>query len=465
MDKLKELLAALEAREAEFKTMVQEYGVSTEGEGEGDTQRAQWTPEQVDAAEKKRKEVDDARKAYEEEKARIDEAQQRAENTRKEAEEWLVNIQKRSKEREGADDFQSADAAKRHQQDDSKKYGSIEDMIHWMRNDGVLPNGTERSFFDLVLPYKDDITGKWETEEQAFQRAISTTSGAAMVSGPVAERLVMAMYDNDPVRDAGATVVRRPTGVGYKISTIARPTGNVPTVAEGGTSQDRDPLQGGVTITPVRKRARIEVTDEMLEDNGVGLLTQLPRYMRDDVFAAFGQTHTQQMLTAAAVTGNFFDIRTSGSGHTFNDIDLEAMQMLYAGVEKPYRRSARLMVNTRAALQIGAIQTGSANASPLAYPLTYDAQGMIVSAGPFRLIINDEMPDTPAANTIAAIYCDFSAFNIVDVRGIRIQRDDYSSGDSGEVLYRFGMRSGSAFVSPAKPGTNQGNFGIYALRW
>lgn len=457
MDKLKELLAKLEGLEAEFTTMVSEYNDAAGVDDDDETKRGAWTAEQIEASDAKMAELKEAREAYDAEKKRIEDEAERAENVRKQADEWIANINKRTSESQST--HRSADSHTRPNASDSDKVpgeDALENLVFWMRNDGVLPSGQYSPHFDLILPYKDPLTGKMESPEDAYKRSFTTGNAAAMVGGAIAEQLVQAMYDNDPVRSAGATVYRRPDGRDYKIASLFRGP-EVPIVAEGADSAEHTPGRGGVTISPVRRRAWLDVTEEMLEDNGVNLIAQLPTYMRDAVFAAFGAVHTTKMNAAGLVSGNNTDIRASGSGFTYNDIDLEAMNALYAGVEKPYRRTAMLMCNTQAALQIGSIQTGSANASPLAFPLQY-ADGNIVSAGPFRVVINDEMAAVPAANAIAAIYADFRYFHIVDVRNIRISRDEYSAAQQGEMRFWFSMRSGAEWHSP-------NNFGIHALKW
>ncbi len=206
-----------------------------------------------------------------------------------------------------------------------------------------------------------------------------------------------------------------------------------------------DPKYGMIEIQAPEMFARIEISQQMLEDSGYDLMAEL----REDASEQFSVKEGIEYISGLGASNQGEGVLTNKeiaytpTGDASKVTSDGVIDLIYS-IKTAYSRNAVLGMNR---LTLGEIRKlkdttgqylwvpGIATASPN-------------TIGGSRYV---EMPDMPniAANKFPVIYGDFRrGYKIVDRIGISFQADFMTQADDGLVVFRARKRSGSAVVLP-----------------
>lgn len=206
-----------------------------------------------------------------------------------------------------------------------------------------------------------------------------------------------------------------------------------------------DPTYGMIEIKAPEMYARIEISQQMLEDAGYDMLAEL----REDASEQFAVKEGLEYVSGinAANQGEGIltnpDIPYTASGEAAA-LTADGLINLIYGIKTAYAPNALLGMNRATLGLVRKLKDGIGNY--LWVPGIANAAPNTINGVPYV-----ELPDMPdvAAGTYPIIYGDFRrGYKIVDRIGISFQVDFTTGADNGLVIFRARKRSGSAVVLP-----------------
>ena len=239
----------------------------------------------------------------------------------------------------------------------------MQEFVNWVSS-GNLRSGQFSPEFHLYMPDLREPLNK----DSVYNRSLTTgaASGGAAVPGESVAPLLPALYHADPVRASGARVISTPTGVDYKIPIIRRPTANsaarsVPIVTEGSTGAEWDPTFSSLTLGAHSYRGYLDVTRELMQDNGAGLMAELPGFIIQSIVSSRGYDHVKGSGTGqpsginnVTVSGDYLTTTGNSGGPEWDEIFDFYMSM--PGAYRP--NSVIHMSRTAIANMMGLVASG-----------------------------------------------------------------------------------------------------------
>jgi len=302
-----------------------------------------------------------------------------------------------------------------------------------------------RAAFDRVMrkPGQDRDPKDVDLVRRHMAALITTDdSGAGYLLAPpdMQRDIVKDIVEFTPLR-ALATV--RMIGVqSYK---FRRKTGNGAATRVGETqarSNTGDPAYGMGEILAPELFARMEVSQQMLEDADYDLMAEL----REDAAQQFAVkegaeyingTGTGTLQAEGLLVNSSIGEVNSGSAAA---ITADGMISLFYGVKGPYARNGYFGLNRTSLGQVRKLKEAGSSGQYLWVPgLAGNVPNTILGA-PYA-----EMPDLPdaGANTYPVLFGDFKrGYVIVDRVGISFQVDFTTGADDGLVVFRARKRTG-----------------------
>ena len=319
----------------------------------------------------------------------------------------------------------------------------VSEFANWIKT-GNLSDGRYSEKYILFMP---KIT-RDEKQRAVSMRALTRTTGASAVPGAIVDEVVKAMYDGDTLRAAGARVRTTPHGNDIKVNRVGLRTSGtgeaVPVVDENAASAAYDP---SITHVPLRAhtyRGFTDVTDEMLEDNSIGLMEALS----DVLNVAIGQTRGAQHIAGSGnkqATGILSSVTTANDVATSAAFTRQNIYDLMGLVDEAYHGVSSFLMNRKSLMAMLAF-TGT---PPLVQTLQ---DGITRILGAYPLIISGHMPNDAAGNK-PVVFGALGYYYIRDVQGIVVTRDVSAAADDGAVRVRFRARGDGHYVNPGA-GTN-----------
>ena len=195
----------------------------------------------------------------------------------------------------------------------------------------ALLNGEIRSF-ESIGEYRDLTKG-------------AATAGGNIVTDVLYDRVVEKFTEEGVALRAGATLLQTAGGEDMLIPTVTSySTGAL--VAEGGTIAESDPAFGQATLATYKFAAIVDVSTELIEDQGVGNFNVL-NFVGDQGGAAVGRALSAKW-TVGSGSSQPFGFRTCAIGVTAASataITANELIDLQHSVTAPYREGAAFVMN------------------------------------------------------------------------------------------------------------------------
>ncbi|HVK56517.1 MAG TPA: phage major capsid protein [Burkholderiales bacterium] len=271
----------------------------------------------------------------------------------------------------------------------------------------------------------------------ALVRSEDTAGGYLLAPPEMQADIIKDVIEISPLR-ALATV--RTIGTGSLKQRKRTGTGSATRVGE---TQSRvntgDPAYGMIEIQAPEMFARMEISQQMLEDSEYDLLAEL----REDSSEQFAVKEGVEFIGGAGASNQAEGILTNAdvgivvSGNA-SLITADGLQDLYYGLKTAHSRNATFGLNRNSIGKIRKLKDGQGN-----YMWIPGIAGNVPNT-----ILNApyvEMPDMPdaAANTFPVVFGDFrKAYLIVDRVSIAFQVDYTTGADDGLVVFRARKRTG-----------------------
>lgn len=328
-------------------------------------------------------------------------------------------------------------------------------FVEWAHTGYYQGHYTDR--FDILMPSLNPDEHMREEEDRigariaANRRTLTTSSPSGIVPGNTVGTLRMAMYTIDPVRTSGATVITTSDGNQIKVPYVRHNSTATPIVAENSAAAANDPAFNTIDLDAYVYRADTDVTDEMVEDNGIGLLRVLPSVLTNQILAARGTDHVSGSGTnePSGVIDDLPAAQMVTTGSATDTPDASEWLSMLGQVSSAYAipaQQAIIMSSQYFYRYLLAAQQGSGTTFPLLRETS--PLGMIRhSLAGVPVYMSDAMASgaLSASTLIAALYTP-SLMYIRDVRGVRVTRDTSSVARNGAVRLHFRGRGDSEYM-------------------
>ena len=324
-------------------------------------------------------------------------------------------------------------------------------------------NNTEQTEVRTVPAVAITATADAREERAAFNHYLRTgelramgvssaTKGAALAPVDFAKEIIDGLNDDvvmrqlarilPPISGKSAAYPRRTGGSGAAMS------------LEGAPIVPYDLTFDQVVLTPKKAACLVEVSNELLQDEGVDLAGYLAQHFRDEI----GELLEDQYLNGDATDANLQGILTADDGalvdpalliervpSTAAAIATADILALWGALPAKYRKSAVFVCNSAMETVLRGLTDGDGR-----YMMVSDLTSGVGNTLLGRpLVIADEFPGTLEAGTDALMVGDFQkAVYIADKAGIDIQRNDAIGFNKDTTAFRATFRTDVALVLP-----------------
>ncbi len=289
------------------------------------------------------------------------------------------------------------------------------------------------------------------TGELRAMAVSSATKGAALAPVDFAKEIIEGLTADvvmrqlarilPPISGKSAAYPRRTGGSGAAMS------------LEGAPIVPYDLTFDQVVLTPKKAAALVEVSNELLQDEGVDLAGYLAQHFRDEI----GELLENQYLTGDATDANLQGILTADDGEVVPALLIERVPStaaaiatddilaLWGKLPAKYRKNATFVCNSAMETVLRGLTDGDGR-----YMMVSDLTSGVGNTLLGRpLVITDEFPGTLVAGTDALMVGDFQkAVYIADKAGIDIQRNDAIGFNKDTTAFRATFRTDVALVLP-----------------
>ncbi len=305
---------------------------------------------------------------------------------------------------------------------------------------------------DPVKETRDAFNHYLRTGETRAMAVSSATQGAALAPEDFAREIIDGLNEDvvmrqlarilPPISGKSAAYPRRTGGSGAAMS------------LEGAPIVPYDLTFDQVVLTPKKAACLVEVSNELLQDEGVDLAGYLAQHFTDEI----GELLEGQYLNGDATDANLQGILTADDGALADPtllierlpsvgaaIDTDDILALWGELPAKYRKNATFVCNGAMEAVLRGLTDGDGR-----YMMVSDlASGVGNTLLGRPLVITDEFPGTLAAGTDALMVGDFQkAVYIADKGNIDIQRNDSAGFYSDTTAFRAIFRTDVALVLP-----------------
>jgi len=289
------------------------------------------------------------------------------------------------------------------------------------------------------------------TGELRAMAVSSATKGAALAPVDFAKEIIDGLTADvvmrqlarilPPISGKSAAYPRRTGGSGAAMS------------LEGAPIVPYDLTFDQVVLTPKKAAALVEVSNELLQDEGVDLAGYLAQHFIDEI----GELLEGQYLTGDATDANLQGILTADDGEVVPTLLIERLPStaaaiatadilaLWGKLPAKYRKNATFVCNSAMETVLRGLTDGDGR-----YMMVSDLTSGVGNTLLGRpLVIADEFPGTLEAGTDALMVGDFQkAVYIADKASIDIQRNDSAGFYKDTTEFRAIFRTDIALVLP-----------------
>lgn len=271
----------------------------------------------------------------------------------------------------------------------------------------------------------------------ALTTASDTGAGYLLAPAEMQAEIIKNIVEISPMRSL-ATV--RTIGVGSLKQPKRTGTGSASRVGEvQGRTNTGDPAYGMVEIHAPEMFARIEVSQQMLEDSEYDLLAEL----RDDASEQFAKKEGAEHIGGTGAQHQCEGILTNAdigytAGGDASAVKADGLIDLYHALKTPYARAGVWVLNRKTIAAIRKLK--DSQNQYLWQPGIAGTVPNTILGAPYV-----EMPDMPdvASNAFPVAFGDFrQAYVIVDRIAIAFQVDFTTGADNGLVVFRARKRTG-----------------------
>jgi HK97 family phage major capsid protein len=281
---------------------------------------------------------------------------------------------------------------------------------------------------------------------------LTAAAGANVVPTSFYNQLVEHMIEVSGVLQAGPTILNTGTGESLQIPKTLTHTPSPAIVAEAGPLLESDPTFGQTTLGAFKYGRLLQISRELLTDNGV----DLDGYIARSVGRALGNAFGADLITGAGttaprgialdagagVTGPAGTTTTFGTQSTVGQ-GFDLIISLYHSVISPYRSSSScaFVMNDTTASLVRRIKSTEG---------VYVWQPSVTVGAPDTIlgkpVFIDPFVASPAANAESIFFGDWSMFFVRYAGGIRFERSDDFAFANDLVSFRAVLRADAALV-------------------
>lgn len=290
------------------------------------------------------------------------------------------------------------------------------------------------------------------TGELRAMQVSSATTGAAIAPVDFAKEIIDGLNDDVVMRQ----LARILPPISGKSAAYPRRTGGsgAAMTPEGAPIVPYDLTFDQVVLTPKKAAALVEVSNELLQDEGVDLAGYLAQHFRDEI----GELLEGQYLNGDATDANLQGILTADDGALVDPalliertpsiaaaIATADILALWGALPAKYRKNATFVCNSAMETVLRGLTDGDGR-----YMMVSDLTSGVGNTLLGRpLVITDEFPGTLGAGTDALMVGDFQkAVYIADKASIDIQRNDAIGFNKDTTAFRAIFRTDIALVLP-----------------
>ncbi len=284
-------------------------------------------------------------------------------------------------------------------------------------------------------------TGDRSVLKAALQEGTPSEGGYIVPQVHSAE-LVAALKDASVLRQAGARVIRVGRASAFKVPVMTQSGAAVLTSEEGAFSE-KEPTFGEVTFTPWKYTKLVKVSDELLEDASVDVMSHV---LMPDFAQAFAAAENSDFTTGSGasrpegvVTGaTVYDIATGAAPTADNIIDL------YHTLPHMYRQNAVWLMSDTLIKSVRKLKESGTDGQYLWQPgLQAGQPGTLLGRPVYTL---NTMSSTIGADEKVIVFGDLSYFWIVDFGQESMVRLNELYAETGQVGFRMYRRFDSHVV-------------------
>jgi HK97 family phage major capsid protein len=289
------------------------------------------------------------------------------------------------------------------------------------------------------------------TGELRAMAVSSATKGAALAPVDFAKEIIEGLTADVVMRQ----LARILPPISGKSAAYPRRTGGsgAAMTLEGAPIVPYDLTFDQVVLTPKKAAALVEVSNELLQDEGVDLAGYLAQHFRDEI----GELLEGQYLTGDATDANLQGILTADDGEVVPALLIERVPStaaaiatadilaLWGTLPAKYRKNATFVCNSAMETVLRGLTDGDGR-----YMMVSDLTSGVGNTLLGRpLVITDEFPGTLVAGTDALMVGDFQkGVYIADKASIDIQRNDSAGFYKDTTAFRAIFRTDIALVLP-----------------
>ena len=293
---------------------------------------------------------------------------------------------------------------------------------------GALLRGEIRSFESI--PERRDLTKG------------SATAGGNIVTDVLYDRVIEKLEEEGVAIAAGATLIQTESGEDILIPTVTSHTSGA-LVAEGGAIGESDPVFGQNTNTAYKFSAIVEVSRELIEDQGVGNFNVLD-FVGDQGGAAVGRAWSSYLSTGTGSSQpqGFINCSAGVTAASATAITANELIDLQHSVTTPYRANASWAMKDSTLKAVRKLVDGNSN---------YVWQPGLRASQPDELlgspVFTDTNMDAIATGKKTIVYGDFSRGYIARIAGgVRVESTNAVKFANDLISVRFIVRGGGCLA-------------------
>ena len=374
---------------------------------------------------------------------------------------------------------------------------AIADWAYWASHKGVNRQGIFQPEYTLYvahdLPEHANLASSYDPEAKSasvttrsmeeLERSVATSSagsGANIIPGRQFLPPRMARYEPNPVRETpGISIVSTPDGNERVVSVMKRPTSWDPgVVAEDGDSSEIVFEINNLSLGAHVSRTFLQLTRELIADNGIGLMGLLPQFYTEIFESGLGNAFTvgvggasnaQGILDAAPTSGAYAKVLAKSDETTAGKdalITAESLRDFVKVMPRQYRSDAVIHMHQDTWAELYALTRIKAESTTTGGTYTE------VPAAPVMLLGRNSVTEAPMmsiydvpvyynnwmhaykggiaaddAKTLAVMFVP-SYYYIRDVMGIEFRYDPYTQNRKyGDVMW-MAIRYDGGFADP-----------------
>ena len=318
-----------------------------------------------------------------------------------------------------------------------------------------------RSYGDLTAVATETADAKTINEDEVFRQLLrgeirsfeskgerrdltvgTASAGGNLVTSTLYDRVIDKLEEEGVALAAGATLIQTESGEDILVPAVSGHSSGA-LVAEGGSIGESDPSFSSSTLSTFKFAAIVEVSRELIEDQGVGSFNVLD-FVADQGGAAVGRTWSQFLSTGTGSSQpQGFTLCTTGkTAASATAITADEIIDLQHSVISPYRANAAWAMKDSTLAAVRKLKDGNS---------AYLWQPSIQLGAPDTLLGAPVYTDTNmaaiATGNTTIVYGDFGKGYIARVAGgVQIDSTNAAKFSTDLISVRFIVRGGGVIA-------------------